>query len=608
VQLIEVIQLMINVAFRIFIGTLFLSMAGTLLPPGTACAATQTPAAASAALARVVGRYWKRESTRDQYAILMSGKPVASFPIGTLAEATADADEASVLLAELAKVPVSGLQGEDVLSQRMLQWILEQKRSAEQGYWFDFPISTYTNYELQGAGMVLAANHLATDEERQAYLSMLDSYAAWLVEAQHRLSEQAKRKIVLPKAVLPGATSYLRSLAAELPNWKTSVAQRTQSLDAAERTEFAAAVDRRIRDRLQPAFDSLFRYLETDYAKLAVDTVGVGHYPGGKDRYRYLVRYHTTLDLTPEEVMAYGQSHLRQINAEIDAIVAELNIPGGRRGLRQFSKTDPRFVAHTPDDVAARYRHYMKRIEPLVPKYFSVRPKAPYGVRRLDEAEEAGSTFGDYIPATPDHPVGEYRYNGSKLEERSLIGAVSLIYHELVPGHHFAISLQLENEALPVFRRYALQFGAFNEGWAEYAAGLSDEMGLLTDPYDRLGRLMMQAFLTARLVVDPGLNCFGWPLEKARQFLRENVYASDTEIATETLRYATAIPGQAVAYAIGQRSISQLREWAQKRAGAAFDVREFHREVIGHGSMPMSVLSTHIHAYYDKNYPQASTH
>ena len=157
---------------------------------------------------------------------------------------------------------------------------------------------------------------------------------------------------------------------------------------------------------------------------------------------------------------------------------------------------------------------YIARIEPKVDAFFPRRPKAPYGVKRLEAEREPGMTFGTYEPPSPTEPRGLYRFNGSKLEERSLLTAGPLIYHELVPGHHFQIALQSENEAIPPFRR-ELWDTAYVEGWGEYASALAEEMGMYSDPYDLYGRLSMDMFLAVRLVVDTGMNAMGWPRAKA---------------------------------------------------------------------------------------------
>jgi len=191
--------------------------------------------------------------------------------------------------------------------------------------------------------------------------------------------------------------------------------------------------------------------------------------------------------------------------------------------------------------------------------------------------------------------VGHYYYNGSKLNERNLLFAPALIAHELIPGHHFQIARQEEDEALPLFRRENFDT-AFIEGWGEYAAALGKEMGIYDDPYDRYGRLMMDMLLSVRLVVDTGMNTLGWSRERAADFMRENTLLSEPEIGAETLRYAVDMPAQALAYKIGSLKMLELRQTAQQRLGSRFDVKQFHEWIIGSGSMPLPILEQHVGA------------
>jgi len=168
-----------------------------------------------------------------------------------------------------------------------------------------------------------------------------------------------------------------------------------------------------------------------------------------------------------------------------------------------------------------------------------------------------------------------------------------MIAHELIPGHHFQIARQEENESLPMLRRQAFET-AYQEGWGEYAAYLGTEMGLYDDPYDRAGRLMMDAMLSTRLVVDTGMNVLGWPRQRAMDYMRKHTMLSETEIATETLRYAADIPAQALAYKIGSLKMIELRALAQRELGSRFDIRQFHEWIIGSGAMPLDVLEEHV--------------
>ncbi len=232
-------------------------------------------------------------------------------------------------------------------------------------------------------------------------------------------------------------------------------------------------------------------------------------------------------------------------------------------------------------------------------RFFGRKPVAPYGVRRLEPQLEPGQTFGYYQVPTATDPAGYYRYNGSSLSDRSLLNAGALIYHELVPGHHFQINLTYENKGIPQFRRESFDT-AFTEGWGDYASHLAGEMGMYADPYDRYGRLSMEMFISVRLVVDTGMNALGWSRDRAIAYMKENLMETDTQIASETLRYSCDIPGQALAYRMGSNRILELREQARTALGPKFDIRAFHDWILGSGSLPMTTLARHVQVFIDR--------
>jgi uncharacterized protein (DUF885 family) len=297
--------------------------------------------------------------------------------------------------------------------------------------------------------------------------------------------------------------------------------------------------------------------------------------------------------MTPQQIHELGLREVERINRDMQQVRDSLGFKGTKADFQQFLKTDPRFFAKTPEEVGERLMNDVHRIEPHLAQYFSIFPKAKYDVQRLNPALEGSITFGYYQQPTATDAIGHYYYNGSKLNERNLLFAQALIAHELVPGHHFQIARQEENQNLPAFRRETFDT-AFVEGWGEYAAYLGNEMGLYEDPYDRYGRLMMDMLLSMRLVVDTGMNALGWSRERAADFMRENTLLSETEISTETLRYAVDMPAQALAYKIGSLKMIELRRNAQQQLGPRFDVRQFHEWIIGSGSMPLPILERHV--------------
>jgi uncharacterized protein (DUF885 family) len=549
----------------------------------------------NAELARVVAGYTAERASGDVFSRLQQGLLVERIPVGSLEEARDEAATARRYLDELAKLDQVRLDAQDQLSLKILRWSLEHRTRAERNWWYEFPVTTYTTFDLTQAFGAAAANPLATPADRQAYLSLLASIADRLDTSRDRLARQAERGIRLPAPAAGPAAEFFRSLQPRFAAFATGIEQRIAPLDATARAAFSAEVQQRIDGPLETARTALVAALD-EAARTGPAAVGLSQYPGGREVYRDLARFHTSLDVHPDDLRDYGEARIRRINGEIEALAQQLRITGGRAGIRAWLQSEKRFIARGPEDVATRYRRAMARITPLLPAYFNRQPRAPWGVRRLDSAAEASMTFGYYAPPSASQPVGEYHFNGSRLDDRPLIFTDPIIYHELLPGHHFQIALQLENGALPPFRRRSGEFGfnAYTEGWAEYAAELADEMGLYDDPYDRLGRLMLDAFLSARLVVDTGLNYHGWSLEEARRYMRENTYQSETEIQTETLRYSTAIPGQALGYKVGHRVLDELRTELRKKQGERFDIKAFHDAVLDGGAMPLGILQSHV--------------
>ncbi len=310
------------------------------------------------------------------------------------------------------------------------------------------------------------------------------------------------------------------------------------------------------------------------------------------------ITYETGLTLTPQEIHDRGLAAVAGFERGMQAIRTQVGFKGSREAFHAMLRKDPRFLAKTPAEVEQRYLAYLGRMEPLIPQYFSKLPQARYGVKRLDPAAEPGMTYGYYQQPTPAEPVGYYNYNGSNLDNRSLIAAPHLIYHELISGHHFHIALQAENKDVHPVREF-LFYGAFTEGWAEYAASLAGEMRLLEDPYDRYGQLIMQAMLGARLVVDTGMNYFDWPLEQARQYMRDHTFETDVQIASESLRYSTDLYAQALGYRLGFEKCWELRRRAEAQLGDRFDIRAFHTAAIGAGAMPLDVLTDHVERFIE---------
>ena len=565
------------------------------LPAFTAFAAEN----ASSRLVREVGESYLQIVTRESpMRRLKLGLPIDSLPDVTLAGEEAGAREASVLLARLAPVKASELTHEEGLSLDVLKRQLALRVESPRSFHYRFQVTPYMS-PLGVAGRIFASLPLATDADRDRYLARLSEVPAMAAAIQTNVEAQASKGIRVPKPQLDQVDGLLKAFQATglVSPFRPAVG-RLAGLADAPRDEFLKAVDQAITAKVAPAIARLAASVQGDYRAKAPEAVGLGQYPGGPAIYREFVKFHTTMEVTPEEVHAIGLKNVERIAGEMAGIRAELGFKGTAVQFKESLRTDPRLFPKTPEEIGNRLMSFMTKIEPVVDRFFIRRPKAPYGVKRLDPQLEPGQTFGFYDIPTATEPRGLYNYNGSNLADRSLLNAGALAYHELIPGHHFQINLSFENPAIPEFRRESFDT-AYTEGWGEYAAGLAGEMGMYQDPYDRYGRLAMEMFVSVRLVVDTGMNALGWSRDRAIAYMKEHAMETDTQIASETLRYSCDMPGQALAYKMGAMRILELREKARVALGPRFDIRRFHDWILGSGSLPMTTLERHVQAFID---------
>jgi len=538
---------------------------------------------------------WRHKLEHNVFLRFKYGLPINNLTDLSQKRARDEADYARSLIRKIDAVPRRNLDHEDALTLDILRWQAQNTIESEKYYWLAFPITPYVGGQsLNFIHQIFAARSFKTADDPANYLGLIEKYAALLDQMLSKIKGQDEKGIRLPKPEIPVVIALFSAHRANSEKIFSVASQRLDGLADAVKSDFQARLQTAIRERINSAFDRLIVFLQGDYQRRAPNSVGYSQYANGKDYYRHLVRLYTTLDLTPEQVHDIGLKRVAELSQRMLQIRDGLGFKGSQTEFHQTLRTDPRFLAKTPAEVEERYLSYIRRMEPLVARYFSKTPKAPYGVKRLNPAVEASMTFGYYQQPTPDNPVGLYNYNGSQLQDRSLVIAGPVIYHELIPGHHFHIASQNENTELPMSRREFMQAGAFNEGWGNYAAGLAAEAGLLDDPYDQYGKAIFDMFISVRLVVDTGMNFGGWSLERARDYMKQHSFQSETEINTESLRYSVDLPGQALGYKIGVDKIEELRRKAKEELGDKFDIRAFHNAVLGSGAMPLSILEKHI--------------
>lgn len=552
---------------------------------------------ASSVIKDIADAAWSHTVATQPYSALRTGNPIDRLPHGTLDEAAQDATVGGRILTEVNGLDPGHLTAADRDTVALLRHVAEEWTRSEDAWWWHFPVAPYQTYLLSLYGQqILQPFVFADGADTERYLSLVADVASWVRAAQQKVGRQAEAGWGLPRPALAGFVTTMRGHRAAVEEWLRVDEARTRRLSAAQRGSLLDGLDRILTDELLVAFDDILDYLTGPAEHTAVDGVGLTQYPGGERAYRQLVRNYATFDITPEEVHRLGLEQVEQLTEQMAKVRSEVGFDGSEGAYRQILEADPRFHASTPDDVADTYRRHIEAIEPLVDRWFSITPQATYGVERLDAALEPSMSYGYYQSPTPQNPVGRYRFNGSGLDTRSQINAAALILHELVPGHHFHLARQAEDDRLhPIRSEFApLMLGAYTEGWAEYAASLGFEMGVYDDPWDRYGSYLHQRFVAQRLVVDTGLNLLGWSLEKARDYMSTATMESEQQVHTETLRYSTDIPGQALGYRLGWLKLWELRRRAEDALGEEFDVRDFHEVVLGAGALPLTAVENNV--------------
>lgn len=474
--------------------------------------------------------------------------------------------------------------------------------NAEKWYWlvFDplgdgffsmFAPSAYSGgFVLDIVHEALANTSFVDRDGADEHLRLIGQYARIVRQITERTRGQAGRGIYMP------SPQRLRScaLVAGLKERAFSSLHGISADSAGISPTVSDVVHSRILTEVGPAFDELLELLDsTDYATNAPESVGLCSYPGGAEIYDELVTQHTTQTLSAVEVHRRGHERMARIEDEMRELMTTVGFEGSPITYLNSIGEDPRWRASTDEEVEMHFQRYIDRFDSEVGNAFGVLPSAEYGVAPMHAAASGSMTFGYYSPPHPARTSGLYFFNGSHLRDTALPMIAALNYHELVPGHHLHLAIQSETTNLHPIRQYS-GTTAFTEGWAEYAARFAGEVGMYREPEELFGRLMMEAFLTSRLVVDTGMNALGWSLERGRDYMREHSFLGEEEIASETLRYSCDIPGQALAYKLGDDFLYALREELRADLGAGFDITDFHDAVLRAAGLPLPLLSKQV--------------
>jgi uncharacterized protein (DUF885 family) len=489
--------------------------------------------------------------------------------------------------ADAAAIGSNGLPTEDRITRDMLKVIADLQIEEDDEALYQLRVVDQMSGPQQLLPQLTQFQPVDNPERLEAFISRLHAYPAYMAANAEILRDGLASGLTAPRIVAERTIAQIeRMLGVPIESAIIPSMVKVAHEDDRER------IREIVRDEVQPADVAFLDALRGDYLAVTRVEPGLWSAPNGEQLYRTAIRSWTSLELDPESIHQTGLDELTALDDERRAIARAHGFGDDFAAYRTHLDADARNQPTTKAALIERAADDIDRALALAPQFFGVLPKAPCEVRQVEEYKEKDAPFAYYYPPAPDGSrPGIYYANGYDLPSRKYSKLATTTYHEAVPGHHFQITLEMENEELITFRRLGARMAsaAYVEGWGLYSERLADEMGLFRDEAERFGMLDAQAWRAARLVVDTGLHALRWPRQRSIDFLKD-AGLSETDAVIETDRYISW-PGQALTYKIGQREIQRLRAELAQRDGSAFDVRAFHDAVLGHGSLPLATLA-----------------
>lgn len=512
-----------------------------------------------------------------------------------IAELTAMDEE---FLLRLLEIDRGQLGYQDQLSYDLFKISRQQSLEGNQFPFHLQPVNQFysiTNFFVQ-LGSGTSAHPFETVRDYEDFLSRANDYSVIIDQIIANMKEGIQVGVTQPRILMEKLLPQIDSQIVDDPKesgFYAPVINMPEDFSDEDRNRLTAAYEDTIANTIIPAYQRISNFLGDEYISAARETVGLFAQPNGEAWYAYMVRLRTTTNMSPDEIHQIGLGEVARIHDEMHGVMEEVGFEGSLKEFFQFVNTDDQFFYDEADELIQGYRDMSDHITELSKNLFDVMPKSSFEVRRVEPFREASASGGAYQAGTPDGSrPGIFYANAYDIKARGKWAMESLFLHEAIPGHHFQIMIQRENEELPGFRRFG-GFTAYTEGWGLYAESLGKELGVYTDPYQFFGGLNAELWRSIRLVVDTGIHAKGWSRQEVLDYMYANSAVAEVRAVAEAERFM-AIPGQALAYKVGQLKIREIRNRAEATLGDKFSVKAFHTEVLRDGAMPLSILEAKI--------------
>ncbi len=503
-------------------------------------------------------------------------------------------DASRKYLAQLEAIDTTGFPEQERLNEVLLARSLKlELESAKFEGWL-MPVNQQQGPHLFAAQLVILLPFTSV-KDYDDYVARLRTLPVAFDQLVALMREGLSKGLIPPKILLGKVAIQADEIGAAAPDaspFAGPLKSFPPAVPEADRARIRAACLAAIKDNVSPAYRSFASFVRAEYEPRGRAEPGEWSLPLGQERYAFDIKTSTTTTLTADEIHAIGLKEVARIEAEMRAVAKKL----GYADLPSFAASvgkNPTLHFTSREAVLTLYRKYTDQMYVKLPSLFGRLPKAKVEIMADEEFREKDAAGAEYNQGTPDGSrPGHVMINTGDFAKRTTLSVETTAYHEGVPGHHLQITIAQELTGLPPFRQqYSVT--AFAEGWALYSERLGEEVGFYQDPYSYYGHLQDEMLRAIRLVVDTGFHAKKWTRQQVVDFFHAHSTSDEVEVQSETDRYI-AIPGQALAYKIGQLKIVELREKAKKALGDKFDIRAFHDVVLGSGALPLDVLEEQV--------------
>jgi uncharacterized protein (DUF885 family) len=503
--------------------------------------------------------------------------------------------------AKLAAISAEGFPEQDRISHDLMLHVLDNRIADYELKNYEMPIS-----QMQGIHNSLAdlPNSVPLDTVRhyEDYIARLHQIPRAFEQTIEVLRQGEKDGLMPVRILLEQIPAQCEGTITENP-FLAPTKKFPASISAEDQKRLTAEIVEVVNSEVLPAYRRFAEFIAKDYAPRGRSTIGLNSLPDGARRYQQAIREQTTTDMSPAEIHALG---LREVG-RINGLLSNLALKAGYKDLSSFRaaiNSEPKYIPKSADQIVEDFRRYVGQMQPHLPELFGVFPKTPLTVEPAPASQPNNPTH--YVFGTPDGSrPARVVVATSNYAHRKLVSDETQAYHEGIPGHHMQISIQQRLTGLPEFRLHVLN-NAYAEGWAVYAEALGKEIGFFQDPASDYGRLNLELMRAVRLVVDTGIHSEGWTREQAVAYFRESGAGDEPTIQAEIDRYI-AWPAQGLSYQIGKLKILDLRDRAKQRLGPHFDIRAFHDEILGGGSLPLDMLEARVENWIGSQLPNGAT-